>query len=113
MIEYDHKKNLQILNSGQNEKMEILSGTEGALTPDADIGTAREAFFANQVSNGHVLTYPKKGDFLVDDRWLFEIGGKGKGFAQIKDVPDSYVVNDGVEVGIGNKIPLWLFGFLY
>lgn len=84
-----------------------------ALTPDADIGTARETFFANQVSNGHVLTYPKKGDFLVDGRWLFEIGGKGKGFAQIKDMPDSYVVNDGVEVGIGNKIPLWLFGFMY
>ena len=84
-----------------------------ALTSDADIGTARETFFANQVSNGHVLTYPKKGDFLVDGRWLFEIGGKGKGFAQIKDMPDSYVVNDGVEVGIGNKIPLWLFGFMY
>ena len=84
-----------------------------ALTSDADIGTAREAFFANQVSNGHVLTYPKKGDFMVDDRWLFEVGGRGKGFAQIKDMPDSFVVNDGVEVGIGKKIPLWLFGFLY
>ena len=84
-----------------------------ALTSDADIGTAREAFFVNQVSNGHVLTYPKKGDFMVDDRWLFEVGGRGKGFAQIKDMPDSYVVNDGVEVGIGKKIPLWLFGFLY
>ncbi|MBR1589431.1 MAG: ATP-binding protein [Kiritimatiellae bacterium] len=84
-----------------------------ALTPDADIGTARETFFANQVSSGHALTYPKKGDFMVDDRWLFEVGGKGKGFTQIKDVPESFVVNDGVEVGIRNKIPLWLFGFLY
>ena len=84
-----------------------------ALTSDADIGTAREAFFVNQLSNGHVLTYPKKGDFMVDDRWLFEVGGRGKGFAQIKDMPDSYVVNDGVETGFGNKIPLWLFGFLY
>ena len=84
-----------------------------ALTADADIGTARETFFVNQVSNGHILTYPKKGDFLVDDHWLFEIGGRGKGFDQIKDIPDSFVVNDGVEVGFGNKIPLWLFGFLY
>ena len=25
----------------------------------------------------------------------------------------SYVVNDGVEIGHGNKISLWLFGFLY
>ena len=30
-----------------------------------------------------------------------------------KDVPNSFVVNDDVEVGFGNKIPLWLFGFLY
>ena len=67
----------------------------------------------NQVSNGHTLTYPKKGDFLVDDRWLFEVGGRGKGFDQIKDVPDSFVVNDGVEIGFRNKIPLWLFGLLY
>ena len=84
-----------------------------ALTPDADMGTAREAFFVNQVANGHAVTYPKKGDFLVDDKYLFEVGGRGKGFSQIKDIPNSFVVNDGVEVGIGGKIPLWIFGFLY
>ena len=67
----------------------------------------------NQLSASHRLTYPKKGDFLVDDRYLFEIGGKGKTFRQIKDIADSFVVNDGVEIGFGNKIPLWLFGFLY
>ena len=54
-----------------------------------------------------------KGDFRVDGKYLFEVGGKGKGFDQIKDMPNSYVVNDEVEVGFGNKIPLWLFGFLY
>jgi len=53
------------------------------------------------------------GDFEVDGNRVFEVGGKGKGFGQIKDVPDSYVVNDDTEVGIGNKIPLWLLGFLY
>jgi hypothetical protein len=55
----------------------------------------------------------KKGDFLVDGKYLFEIGGKSKGFNQIKELPDSYVVADDIEVGFGNKIPLWLFGFLY
>ena len=84
-----------------------------ALVDRPDIGTARETYFINQLSHGHALTYPKKGDFLVDDRYLFEVGGKGKTFRQIKDLPDSYVVNDGVETGFGNKIPLWLFGFLY
>ena len=31
---------------------------------------------------------------------------EGKTFRQIADIPDSFVVNDGVEVGIDNKIPL-------
>ncbi len=85
-----------------------------ALSAQTNIGTIRETFFLNQLrSAGHVVTYPPAGDFLVDGRHLFEVGGKGKGFDQIKDTPDSYVVNDDVETGIGNKIPLWLFGFLY
>ena len=84
------------------------------LTARPDKGTLRETFFLNQVrSAGHDVTYPAQGDFLVDGRYLFEIGGHGKGFSQIKDMPNSYVANDGVEVGFGNKIPLWLFGFLY
>lgn len=84
-----------------------------AIVADADIGTARECFFASQLGERHMLAYPKRGDFLVDDAFLFEVGGKGKSFDQIKDVPDSFVVNDGVEYTRGNKIPLWLFGFLY
>ena len=59
------------------------------------------------------VVFSGTGDFLVDGKYTFEVGGKGKGFNQIKDVPNSYVVNDDVEIGIGNKIPLWLFGFLY
>ena len=85
-----------------------------ALTVGTNSGTVRETFFLNQLRcAGHKVSYPPQGDFLVDGRHLFEVGGRGKGFMQIKDVPDSYVVNDGVETGIGNKIPLWLFGFLY
>lgn len=85
-----------------------------ALAARIDVGTLRETFFVNQMrSSGHRVSYPSVGDFKVDDKWLFEIGGKGKGFSQIKDIPESFVVNDGVEVGFGNKIPLWIFGFLY
>ena len=54
-----------------------------------------------------------KHDFLVDDRYLFEVGGPKKSFNQIKDVENSFLAIDGVEFGRGNKIPLWLFGFLY
>ena len=85
-----------------------------ALTGDPDIGAVRETFFVNQLTAaGHKVSTPQKGDFIVDDRWLFEIGGAGKGFSQIKGIEESFVANDGVEVGIGNKIPLWLFGCLY
>ena len=85
-----------------------------ALVPRADVGTLRETFFVNQLrAAGHSVSSPAKGDFLVDGEWLFEVGGKGKSFDQIRDQPRSYVAYDDVEVGSGNKIPLWLFGFLY
>ena len=85
-----------------------------ALVATPDTGAMRETFFANQLlAAGHAVLAPDKGDFVVDGKWLFEIGGEGKGFRQIKDERDSFVVNDGVETGIDNKIPLWLFGFLY
>ena len=85
-----------------------------ALVPRADISTLRETFFVNQLrAAGHTVSSPAKGDFLVDGEWLFEVGGKGKSFDQIKDMPKSYVAYDDVEIGSGNKIPLWLFGFLY
>ncbi len=77
-------------------------------------GCARETFALNQLrSAGHLVTYPSQGDFLVDDKYLFEVGGAGKGFDQIRDVPNSFVVADGIEIGIGSKMPLWLLGFLY
>jgi len=31
----------------------------------------------------------------------------------IKDIPNSYVVANDMEIGYGNKIPLWMFGLLY
>ena len=85
-----------------------------ALVPRADAGTVRETFFVNQFRcAGHEVACAEKGDFLVDGKWLFEVGGKGKGFDQIKDLSNSFVAADGIESGYGNKIPLWLFGFLY
>ncbi len=85
-----------------------------ALVPNPEIGAVRETFFANQCkAAGYEVVSPTQGDFIVDRRHLFEVGGKRKSFRQIANLPDSFVVNDDVEVGRGNKIPLWLFGFLY
>jgi predicted AAA+ superfamily ATPase len=80
---------------------------------DSEIGTIREEFFINMLSLKHQVLYPKKGDFLVDDSYVFEIGGKDKSFRQIKDIDNSFIAADNIETGFGNKIPLWLFGFLY
>ncbi|HIP12838.1 MAG TPA: hypothetical protein EYG73_08995 [Arcobacter sp.] len=84
-----------------------------AYCKESKIGTVRETFFANQLQNLHEVSIPTKGDFLVDDKYLFEVGGKNKSFNQIKDIANSYVVADDIEIGFGAKIPLWLFGFLY
>lgn len=85
-----------------------------ALRPAFNIGTEREALLLGQLRAArYAVTYPKQGDFCVGDKVVLEVGGKGKGFVQIADMPNSYVVNDDVEVGFGNKVPLWLFGFLY
>ena len=83
------------------------------LCPRVDKGNERETFFISQLRVLHDVRYPKQGDFLIDDKHLFEVGGKGKTFDQIADVPDSYLAVDDTEVGSGNRIPLWLFGFLY
>ena len=93
-----------------------------ALTKKVDIGSAREAFFVNQIKNyfssqntfiDEAIFVAKKGDFLVDATYTFEVGGKNKSFKQIKDMENSYVAADDIEIGFKNKIPLWLFGFLY
>lgn len=77
-------------------------------------GNVRETFFYNQVANsGNSVTYPLQGDFLVNDRFHFEVGGKSKNFNQIANLPDSYIAADDFEYSLGNKIPLYLFGFLY
>jgi hypothetical protein len=85
----------------------------GALCSNQDKGSIRETFFVSQVSPSHKLYYVDKGDFLIDEKYTVEIGGKNKNFQQIKDMPNSYIVADDIEIGFGNKIPLWLFGFLY
>ena len=101
-------------NLSRPDKMYINNPTMMfALSPKVDTGTLRETFFFNQLSQGHEVRYPKAGDFLVDWKYLFEVGGKGKNFEQIKDIPDSFLAIDNTEIGHRNRIPLWIFGLLY
>ena len=84
-----------------------------ALCPQVDIGNERETFFLSQLRVGHDISFPNRGDFLIDGKYMFEVGGKGKSFEQIAGVSDSFLAVDDTDVGYGNRIPLWLFGFLY
>jgi predicted AAA+ superfamily ATPase len=80
---------------------------------NANIGNKRETFFINQISYNHKVTYTEQTDFKVDDTYFFEIGGKNKTNKQIAALDHSFIVADDIEYGFQNKIPLWLFGFMY
>lgn len=76
-------------------------------------GTLRETFFLNQLQVLHTVNGSEKSDFLVDDKYTFEIGGKNKTRKQITGIENAYVAADNIEYAQQYKIPLWLFGFLY
>ncbi|MBV5339051.1 MAG: AAA family ATPase [Deltaproteobacteria bacterium] len=93
-----------------------------AIADGVNTGALRELFFVNQLRNAHSI-HPQllestvelaaSGDFVVNGLHTFEIGGKKKGFKQISGVENAFVVADDIEVGFRNKMPLWMFGFLY
>lgn len=76
-------------------------------------GTIRETFFLNQLQVTHRINFSKRGDFIVDGKYIFEIGGKNKDTKQIKGIINSWIVKDDIEYPAGNELPLWIFGFLY
>ena len=81
--------------------------------PDVNIGTLRETFFINQLSHKHNISLAGKGDFIVDEKYTIEVSGASMGFTQIAGIENSFLALDEMPLGINNKIPLWMFGFLY
>lgn len=90
-----------------------LAHSLGNIPPNT--GNLRETFFANQLSYNHPLTIPENGDFMTADGKVFEIGGMNKDNRQLMkgSIENGFIASDNIEFGNGNKIPLWLFGFLY
>lgn len=80
---------------------------------NTSIGTVRETFALNQLKKSYKVQFSPKSDFFVEEKYTFEVGGKNKKATQIKDVENSYIIADDIEYGAGNRIPLWLLGFLY
>ena len=73
----------------------------------------RETFFASQVSPRHALHLHRQADFIIDNRYVVEVGGKNKPHQQITGLADAYLAVDNLEIGNNRRIPLWLFGILY
>lgn len=78
-----------------------------------NIGNVRETFFLNQLRNQHRVAHPEQADFVVNDKYIFEIGGKSKTKKQIQGIENAFVVQDDIAFGVDTTIPLWLFGMLY
>ncbi len=76
-------------------------------------GNLRETFALNQLSVKHEVFLHKQADFLVDHKFVIEIGGKNKDNVQVRNVDNAYIFTDDIEIGHHNRIPLWLLGFLY
>lgn len=79
---------------------------------NTNVGNVRETFFMNQMRVKHDVVSSRQADFRIGD-YTFEIGGRGKGQQQIRNVEQSFVVKDDIESGYGNVIPLWAFGLNY
>jgi predicted AAA+ superfamily ATPase len=122
LLDLLHQAKIIKLLHAENEKMSYLKKPEKIFLENtnfmylfaegkANIGSIRETFFFNQLGQHHRVTASKWGDFMVDEKYTFEVGGSNKNYKQIKGVPNSYLAID-IENGTGNKVPLWLFGML-
>lgn len=126
LLYLDYLKNAQLLsllrgetegNSYMNKPDKIYLNNTNllyALAPEnANVGTLRETFFYNQLQSTSSITSSEKANFTINKKMTFEIGGKNKPTDQIKGLSNMYIAADEIEIGLRNKIPLWLFGFLY
>ncbi len=119
-IDYLHKANIIRAVKAQSKGDALFSKPDKlylnntnllfAYCKNSEKGTLREIFFSCMVDD---MVTTKQGDFLVQQRYVFEVGGKNKSYNQIKDMENSFIVADDIAVGYGDKVPLYLFGFLY
>lgn len=115
LIQQVNKPNKGIGILTKPEKI-YLNNTNLAVTlspQNNNVGNNRETFFVNQLNGLYPIHLAEKGDFLVNEKYTFEVGGKNKKQVQIQGVSDAFIVKDDIEIGVGNVVPLYLFGLLY
>ncbi|MBR5325635.1 MAG: AAA family ATPase [Prevotella sp.] len=110
---YSDINNIKRLQKPDKIYLENPNMLHALSTTQANEGTLRESFFINQLTQQHIVEYSKSSaDFTIDHQYTIEVGGHSKDGTQIAGIPDSYIAADNEEYVLGNKIPLWLFGFL-
>jgi len=110
---YSDAQNLKRMQKPDKIYMENCNLLHALSLTQVETGTERETFFVNQLAYHHQIEYAKHGDFLINQTYTIEVGGQSKDGKQIADIPNAFIAADGIEYALGNKIPLWLFGFLY
>ena len=110
---YKDQLGISLLQKPEKIYLENSNFAFALSTNEPNIGNIRETFFLNQVSEQHQVTYHERADFTVNEKYVFEIGGKNKTKSQIKGIENAYIVQDDIAFGVENTIPLWLFGLLY
>lgn len=111
---YSDLKNIKRMQKPDKIYIDNTNLLNAWATTPIQIGTIRETFVANQLSVNHVVEFRKTdGDFLVDSKYTFEVGGDDKDFQQIANVADSFILADDMETAIGKKLPIWVVGFDY
>lgn len=110
---YKQSKSISALNKPDKLWMHNTNLMYAISGDKPDKGNLRETYFIQNMPSEYQLSLPEKGDILINDTYLFEIGGKNKTTKQIKDFKNTYIVKDDIEIGVFNTIPLWLFGFQY
>lgn len=110
---YSDRQNLKRMQKPDKIYMENTNLLHAMSLSQVEIGTERETFFVNQLMYGHQVEYSRKADFVVDGKYTVEVGGRSKDGKQIAGIDNAFIASDGIEYALGNKIPLWLFGFLY
>ncbi len=111
---YSDAKNIGKLTRPDKVFLENPNLLYALSSTEVQIGTARETFVIGQLKHNHIVEYSKqRGDFRIDGKYTFEVGGKNKSFDQIAGVPNSYILADDLETPLGRKLPIWTIGFLY
>jgi len=110
---YFENKGLNSLNKPEKIYLQNTNLMHSLAPENTEIGHVRETFFLSQVAPMLKVNASKKADFLIENKYTIEIGGKNKQQNQISELKNAFITKDNIEVGNDNIIPLWLFGFLY